>query len=160
MVLVTCAGLGTTTGRALLAAASGVVIEVSLRQTTRTDVEEALQNAERSGCQVLGLALLRATDAAEASDGAGIANPARTHLAEVARGSAVTLAGAVTSTVATFGLVIVVTLVSPEEAGRFFATTAVFLMALAAAGLGTDTGLARFVLRANSRDEVRRLIRG
>lgn len=85
---------------------------------------------------------------------------ARAHLAQVARGSAVTLAGAVTSTVATFGLVIVVTRsVSPEAAGRFFAMTAVFLMALAAAGLGTDTGLARFVLRANGRAEARHLIR-
>lgn len=85
---------------------------------------------------------------------------AREHLAQVARGSAVTLAGAVTSTVATFGLVIVVTRnVEPETAGRFFAMTSVFLMALAAASLGTDTGLARFVLRTNGPGDVLRLIR-
>ncbi|KRC48868.1 MULTISPECIES: polysaccharide biosynthesis C-terminal domain-containing protein [unclassified Nocardioides] len=71
------------------------------------------------------------------------------HLRAVARGSAGTMAGAVLSTVAGFGLVLVVTRsVSPDTAGRFFAASAVFLVALAASGLGTDTGLARFVLRS------------
>ncbi|TNM36347.1 lipopolysaccharide biosynthesis protein, partial [Nocardioides albidus] len=56
-------------------------------------------------------------------------------------------------------LVLVVTRsVPPEVAGRFFAATAVFLVALATAGLGTDTGLARFVLR-DDRYDVRRLVR-
>lgn len=61
VVLVACAGLGTTTGRALLAAASGVVVEVGERQTTHADVEAAVQQAELAGCQVLGLALVRPT---------------------------------------------------------------------------------------------------
>lgn len=85
---------------------------------------------------------------------------ARAHLGEVARGSAMTFAGAVVSTIATFALVIVVTRnVDPEAAGRFFAATAVFAMALATAGLGADTGLARFVLRADGTAEVRGLVR-
>jgi O-antigen/teichoic acid export membrane protein len=84
----------------------------------------------------------------------------RRHLRAVARGSAATLAGAVLSTVAGFGLVLVVTRsVPPETAGRFFAATAVFLVALATAGLGTDTGLARFVLRDDRPDAVRHLVR-
>ncbi|MCR1783704.1 polysaccharide biosynthesis C-terminal domain-containing protein [Nocardioides carbamazepini] len=82
------------------------------------------------------------------------------HLRAVARGSAATLAGAVLSTVAGFGLVLVVTrTVAPDTAGRFFAATAVFLVALATAGLGTDTGLARFVLRDDRPDVVRHLVR-
>jgi len=84
----------------------------------------------------------------------------RRHLQAVARSAAVTLAGAGLSTVAGFGLVLVVTHgVSPDTAGRFFAATAVFLVALAAAGLGTDTGLARFVLRADRPAAVRALVR-
>lgn len=84
----------------------------------------------------------------------------RRHLRAVARGSAATLAGAVLSTLAGFGLVLVVTRsVTPDTAGRFFAVTAVFLVALAAAGLGTDTGLARFVLRDDRPDAVRALVR-
>ncbi|GAA1510134.1 lipopolysaccharide biosynthesis protein [Nocardioides humi] len=84
----------------------------------------------------------------------------RGHLRAVARGSAATLAGAVLSTVAGFGLVLVVTRsVPPDAAGRFFAASAVFLVALAAAGLGTDTGLARFVLRDDRPDAVRALVR-
>ncbi|WGX96061.1 lipopolysaccharide biosynthesis protein [Nocardioides sp. L-11A] len=82
------------------------------------------------------------------------------HLRAVARGSAATLAGAVLSTLAGFGLVLVVTRsVPPDTAGRFFAATAVFLVALATAGLGTDTGLARFVLRDDRPDVVRHLVR-
>ena len=84
----------------------------------------------------------------------------RRHLRAVARGSVATLAGAVLSTVSGFGLVLVVTRsVAPDTAGRFFAATAVFLVALAAAGLGTDTGLARFVLRDDRPDAVRALVR-
>lgn len=81
------------------------------------------------------------------------------HLRAVARGSTATLAGAVLSTVAGFGLVLVVTRgVDPDPAGRFFAASALFLVALAAAGLGTDTGLARFVLRTDRPAAVRRLV--
>ena len=81
------------------------------------------------------------------------------HLRAVARGSVATLVGAVLSTVAGFGLVLVVTRgVDPDTAGRFFAASAIFLVALAAAGLGTDTGLARFVLRTDHPAVVRRLV--
>lgn len=65
LVLVTCAGLGTTTGRALLAAASGVVVEVCERRSTRADVEVATTEADRAGCQVLGIALVRVTGAVD-----------------------------------------------------------------------------------------------
>lgn len=84
----------------------------------------------------------------------------RRHLRAVARSSAATLAGAVLSTLAGFGLVLVVTRSVPADtAGRFFAAMAVFLVGLATAGLGTDTGLARFVLRDDRPDVVRRLVR-
>lgn len=84
----------------------------------------------------------------------------RHHLRAVARGSAVTLAGALLSTIAGFGLVLVVTRnVSPETAGTFFTVSSVFLVALAASGLGTDTGLARFVLRNDAPSAVRSLTR-
>lgn len=83
----------------------------------------------------------------------------RAHLGAIARGGAGTLAGAVVSTIATFGLVVVVTRsVPPEVAGRFFAATALFLMASATASLGSDTGLARFVLRTGEPTDVRRLL--
>ncbi|WP_051485537.1 polysaccharide biosynthesis C-terminal domain-containing protein [Nocardioides sp. J54] len=82
------------------------------------------------------------------------------HLRAVARGSAGTLLGAVVSTVAGFGLVLLVTHTVPADtAGRFFAASAVFLLALATAGLGTDTGLARFVLRAGDPAAVAPLVR-
>jgi O-antigen/teichoic acid export membrane protein len=83
----------------------------------------------------------------------------RAHLGAVARGGAASLAGAMVSTIATFGLVVVVSRsVPPDVAGRFFAATALFLMASATAGLGTDTGLARFVLRAGRPTDLRRLL--
>lgn len=89
-----------------------------------------------------------------------LAERSHVHLQAVARGSAGTLLGAVVSTVAGFALVLVVTRsVSTETAGRFFTASAVFLIALAVSGLGTDTGLARFVLRTGSRGAVRALVR-
>lgn len=89
-----------------------------------------------------------------------LAERSHVHLRAVARGSAGTLLGAVVSTVAGFALVLVVTRsVSTETAGRFFAASAVFLIALAVSGLGTDTGLARFVLRTGSRGAVQALVR-
>lgn len=70
------------------------------------------------------------------------------HLRALARSSALTLAGAVASTVAGFGLVLLVGRTLPSRAaGSFFAATAVFVLAQGLAGLGTDAGLARFVLR-------------
>jgi O-antigen/teichoic acid export membrane protein len=56
--------------------------------------------------------------------------------------------GAVTSSVAGFALAVVVSRgLSPTSAGVFFACTTVFLMLLSVSSLGTDTGLARFLLR-------------
>lgn len=84
----------------------------------------------------------------------------RGHLGAVARGSTATMIGAAASTVASFGLVVLITrTVDPTAAGTFFAATAIFLVALATAGLGTETGLARFVLRAEDPAAVRRLLR-
>jgi O-antigen/teichoic acid export membrane protein len=80
----------------------------------------------------------------------------------VARGGALGLAGAAVSAVAGFVLVVVVTrALAPEDAGLFFAATAVFLMISAIGSLGTDAGLARFALRLEAEgrfDDVRRVI--
>ena len=76
------------------------------------------------------------------------ADPVKEQLSTVARGSAVNLAGALVSAVCTFAVVMVVTnAFAAEVAGKFFATTSFFLLLLALAGLGADTGLARFMLR-------------
>ncbi len=94
------------------------------------------------------------------TDPAAVVDRSHIHLGAVARGSAATLGGAIVSTVAGFGLVLLVTrTVDAATAGRFFAATSVFLVALATAGLGTDTGLARFVLRTDGPDAVRSLLR-
>lgn len=87
---------------------------------------------------------------------------AERHLGAVARGGALGLKGAAVSAVSGFVLVVVVTrALDPEDAGVFFAATAAFLMISAIGSLGTDAGLARFVLRleAEGRDaDVRRVI--
>ncbi|KRB80007.1 hypothetical protein ASE01_00400 [Nocardioides sp. Root190] len=88
------------------------------------------------------------------------ADDVRRHLGAVARGSAGSLVGATVSTIVTFGLVLVITRnLSPDAAGRFFAATSLFLMAAATAGLGTETGLARFVLRSGQPTDIRPLLR-
>lgn len=89
-------------------------------------------------------------------------SPAERHLDQVARGGALGLVGAAVSAIAGFALVAVVTrTLDPHDAGVFFAATSAFLMISAMASLGTDAGLARFVLRLEADDrahEVRRLI--
>lgn len=89
-------------------------------------------------------------------------SPAERHLGQVARGGALGLVGAAVSAIAGFALVAVVTrTLDRHDAGVFFAATSAFLMISAMASLGTDAGLARFVLRleADGRaGEVRRLI--
>lgn len=73
---------------------------------------------------------------------------AERHLATVARSGALGLVGSAVSAASTFVLVMVVTTsVAPERAGQFFAVTSFFLLLMALAGLGTDTGLGRFLLR-------------
>lgn len=87
---------------------------------------------------------------------------AERHLGTVARGGALGLMGAAVSAVSGFVLVVVVTrALDPEDAGVFFAATAAFLMISAIGSLGTDAGLARFVLRLEAEGrfgDVRRVI--
>lgn len=84
------------------------------------------------------------------------------HLGRVARGGAIGLAGALVSAAAGFALVVVVARgMAPDRAGAFFAATAVFLVLVALSGLGTDAGLARFLLRheaSGDADRVRRTV--
>jgi O-antigen/teichoic acid export membrane protein len=88
---------------------------------------------------------------------------ARGHLEGIARGGAVGLLGAACSSVCAFALVIVVTRGLPAaQAGRFFTATSVFLILAALASLGTETGLARFLLRhagAGNAHDLRATIR-
>ena len=74
------------------------------------------------------------------------------HLATLARGGALGLAGSAVAGVAGFALVALVARgLSPENAGAFFAITAGFVLVEGMAVLGTDTGLARFLLRHEAR---------
>jgi len=78
----------------------------------------------------------------------GAGDDSRRHLGHVARGGALNLAGAGVSAVAGFLLVVVVThRYDSEVAGHFFTLTSVFLLLLAVATLGSETGLGRFLLR-------------
>ncbi len=90
-------------------------------------------------------------------------DPSDDHLAAVARGGALNLAGAVASAVSGFVLVVLVANNYDErQAGLLFSTVSVFLIAVAVSSLGTDTGLARFVLPMLARGDgagVRRIIR-
>src|SRR5690606_37933861 len=85
------------------------------------------------------------------SDETAATSPAgatRRHLIQVARGATVNVIGAVVSAVAGLGLVVIVTnLFDREVAGTYFTTTSVVLLLVAVASLGTETGLARFMLR-------------
>ncbi|CAM3364948.1 oligosaccharide flippase family protein [Nocardioides dubius] len=77
-----------------------------------------------------------------------VTHATRAHLGQIARGGAAGLAGALIAGGAGFGLVVVVARSLPAaQAGVFFAVTALFLIVEGLAVLGTDTGLARFVLR-------------
>ncbi|MFG2005609.1 polysaccharide biosynthesis C-terminal domain-containing protein [Spirillospora sp. NPDC048911] len=70
------------------------------------------------------------------------------NLGRLARGGALNLAGAVSAGVLGLALVFVVAhAYDPATAGAFFAATSLFLILGAAAGLGTDTGLLRWVPR-------------
>lgn len=73
---------------------------------------------------------------------------ASSHLSQVARGSAVGLVGAAVSAVSSFLLVVVVTnRFEADLAGIFFTATSTLLLLGAVAGLGTEAGLGRFMLR-------------
>lgn len=72
----------------------------------------------------------------------------RHHLTHIARGGLGGLAGAVVAGAAGFILVVIVARgLDATQAGVFFTLTAVFLIIEGLAVLGTDTGLARFLLR-------------
>ncbi|MQA93422.1 MAG: polysaccharide biosynthesis protein [Streptosporangiales bacterium] len=78
---------------------------------------------------------------AESGDG-----PGGTGLRGVARGGLLNLVGAVVSTLLNVLIVVAVTRgFSQAEAGVFFSATSVFLIVLAAANLGTSTGLVYFI---------------
>jgi O-antigen/teichoic acid export membrane protein len=72
-------------------------------------------------------------------------------MGRIARGTTANLAGAIISGVANFALAIAVTRgFSRPEAGVFFATTSLFLLAISVGQLGTDTGLVYFVSRSRA----------
>jgi len=79
---------------------------------------------------------------------ARISTTSEAQLGRIARGGALNLAGAVVSAVSGFLLVVVVANnFSTDVAGMLFSATSTFLILVAIAALGTDTGLARFLLR-------------
>jgi len=71
-----------------------------------------------------------------------------TQLARIARGGALNLVGGVTAGISGFVLTVIVTHGwDPTTAGLLFSSTSLFLILSATGLLGTDTGLARYVLR-------------
>jgi O-antigen/teichoic acid export membrane protein len=79
-------------------------------------------------------------------------------LGSLARGGALSLVGAGVSALANVGLVVLVARgFSKAEAGVFFAATSVFLLALATAQLGTQTGLVYFISRFRVLDQRHRI---
>jgi len=72
----------------------------------------------------------------------------RAGLADVARGSALNLAGAVVSAAATLAATVIVTRhFSRAVAGAFVTTTSLFLIVEAIAGLGAGNGAVYFIAR-------------
>ncbi|MEP6664815.1 MAG: MATE family efflux transporter [Nocardioidaceae bacterium] len=75
----------------------------------------------------------------------------RPALRRLARGVTANLIGVAVTAVATFGITIAVTRsLVPSDAGIFFATTSLFLLANAIGQLGTQTGLVYFLPRARA----------
>jgi O-antigen/teichoic acid export membrane protein len=82
-----------------------------------------------------------------------VGDDTRRHLTHIARGGALSLAGAGISAIAGFVLVLIVTNLYPAyAAGRFFTITSAFMLMAAIATLGTETGLGRFLLRYEAQD--------
>lgn len=74
-------------------------------------------------------------------------------LGRIARGGALNLVGSVVSAVSSFLLVVAVANYFDENtAGMLFAATSLFVILEALTGLGTDTGLARFLLRYEAQE--------
>jgi O-antigen/teichoic acid export membrane protein len=72
-------------------------------------------------------------------------------LSGVARGSALNLAGSAIASICSFGLVaIIARTLDRADAGVFFTTTSLFLVATAVGGLGTTVGLVYFLSRARA----------
>lgn len=90
----------------------------------------------------------------EAAEGSFTGDPMR----QIARGSALTGAGAVVAAFGGVGLTLIVTRAFiPEVAGVFFASTALFLIVSSLAMLGTDVGLVRFVSAHSATGQQHRL---
>lgn len=78
------------------------------------------------------------------------------HMTRAARGGALNLAGALVSGLSAFALAAVVTNGhSKAEAGAFFTTTALFLLATNVGQLGTNTGVVYFISRARGTGSLR-----
>jgi O-antigen/teichoic acid export membrane protein len=81
-----------------------------------------------------------------------------TPISEIARGTALNLAGVAISAAATLGVTVVVTRAfSSQVAGTFFTATSLFLMVETVAGLGAFTGLVYFIARLRSTRSERRI---
>lgn len=77
--------------------------------------------------------------------------PAQASLGRVARGAVANLTGAAVMAVATFGVTMAATRGLPRaQAGVFFSTTSLFLLAVSVGQLGTDTGLVYFLSRSRT----------
>lgn len=82
--------------------------------------------------------------------------PGGKHVARAARGGALNLVGALVSGLSAFALAAVVTNGhSKAEAGAFFTTTALFLLATNIGQLGTNTGVVYFISRARGTGSLR-----
>ncbi|WP_281369517.1 oligosaccharide flippase family protein [Paeniglutamicibacter cryotolerans] len=78
-------------------------------------------------------------------------SPLHSHLSGIARSGTLNMLGAAIAAVLNFVLIVVVTQsFDPTTAGMLFSATSIFLIALSVSSLGTDAGLARFLLRFKS----------
>lgn len=84
--------------------------------------------------------------------------PGRPQLAEVARGGALNIGGAIVSAAATLGTTVVITRhFSKVTAGAFFTATSAFMIVETIAALGAYVGLVYFIARLRSFGEGRRI---
>jgi O-antigen/teichoic acid export membrane protein len=83
----------------------------------------------------------------------GVSSASHAQLGRIARGGALNLVGSIVSAVTSFLLVVAVANYFDENtAGMLFAATSLFMILQALCTLGTDTGLARFVLRYEAQE--------
>lgn len=96
------------------------------------------------------------TEAPTAITGHGTGASGQNHMVRAARGGALNLAGALVSGLSAFALATVVTNGHTKaEAGVFFTTTSLFLLATNLGQLGTNTGLVYFLSRARGAGTMR-----